>query len=280
MPEHVKLEDIPGKLGIQKGSHLFISSDIKRLFWEAVQNGEGAGPGRFIDGFKKTVGEEGTLAFPTYNWDFCSGKAFDYRKTKCRTGALGAAALKRKDFVRTRHPIYSFAVWGKYAGELAAMENTDSFGEDSPFAFFREKRFINIIADVTYQRCFTYVHYVEERTGAPYRYIKEFTAPYIDGEGREDLRTYSMFVRDLGMDVRVTIDPMEEVFLREGVERTEVVNGVLFRILDLWRADPFIEEDVRENKSRRLCTYAGQEEGGSGALEIMKSKTLTTEDKL
>ena len=256
--QYVKMEQIPGKLGIKRGENLFISSDMRRLLGKSLEHEKRADLNGFIDSFKKAVGENGTIVIPTYNWDFCSGTAFDHRNTRCRTGILGTAALKRADFVRTKHPIYSFAVWGKHGKRLAEMENQDSFGADSPFAFMREEGFTNIIIDVSFQQCFTYVHYVEQRTGVPYRYLKEFTADYIDGDGKKTERTYSMFVRDLDMDVRVTIDPMEEVFLREGAQRTEMINDVMFRIVDLGKADVLIEEDIRRNGCGRICRYKGQ----------------------
>lgn len=260
MSQYIKMEQIPEKLGIKRGENLFISSDMRRLLRKCLEQERKADLDGFINGLQSAVGSEGTIMIPTYNWDFCSGKTFDYKNTQCKTGILGTETLKRKDFIRTLHPIYSFAVWGKHAHKLAEMENTDSFGPDSPFAFMREEDFTNIIIDVPFQHSFTYAHYVEERTGiVPYRYIKQFTAKYIDRDGRESERTYSMFVRDLDMDVKVTIDPMEEIFLGEGAQKTIPINDSVFRIINLRKADVLIERDIRENGCRRICTYMGQD---------------------
>ncbi len=260
MSKYTPLKDIPEKLGIKKNTNLFISSDTTQLLWKCFENEGTNDLNQLLDSLQGQTGTGGTIVIPTYNWDFCSGKTFDYKNTRCKTGALGVTALKREDFIRTQHPIYSFAVWGNYAQRLAQMENADAFGNDSPFAFLRKMDFINIIIDVSYQHCFTYVHYVEERTGiVPYRYIKNFTANYINAQGESSERTYSMFVRDLSLDVRVTINPMEEVFLSQGAQKTVEINGIIFRILNLRKADALIEKDIRENRSRRLCTYIGQD---------------------
>lgn len=85
------------------------------------------------------VGAEGTLLFHTFFWSFCHGGTFDYDKTLGETGILSNRALKRLDFIRTQHPIYSFAVWGKDARYLAALNNVDAFAHDSPFEYMYQK---------------------------------------------------------------------------------------------------------------------------------------------
>lgn len=261
MEKYTNIADIPKQLGLQRGDVLLISSDVRRLVFEAMSQGDSTDLNSFLEGFMDVVGTEGTILIPTYNWDFCKGKTFDYRTTPCKTGSLGKIALKRADFIRTKHPIYSFAVWGKDADRLYRMENTDSFGQDSPFAYLKEKGAKNLFIDVTYQNSFTYVHYVEEWEGnVPYRYCKDFTAGYIDEQGMESVRTYSMFVRDLDRDVQVTIDPMESVFAEDQAVKQYTINDIPFRMLDLGKAYQLIREDIVNNKSRRLCSYIGQDE--------------------
>ena len=118
---------IPSVLKIEKGDVVLLTSDITDLFLQCQDNGEILDVNILLDHFKEAVGEEGTLLIPTYNWGFCQGKPFDYKKTPSKTGAIGNAALRRKDFIRTKHPIYSFAVWGKDADKLVAMDNIESW---------------------------------------------------------------------------------------------------------------------------------------------------------
>lgn len=258
--EYVQLKNIARCLDIDKGDTLLVSSDLKRLLFQCLEHGDSTDPNVFLESLMDAVGCKGTLLFPVFNWDFCKGVTFDYLRTPGRTGSLGKAALKREDFVRTRHPIYSFAVWGKDAGKLYEMENRDSFGQDSPFAYLREVRAKNLFIDVSYQDSFTFAHYTEEWEGkVPYRYVKEFTAGYIDGQGKEEERTYSMFVRDLDLNVYVTIDPMEAQFKQAGAVQAYGINGVDFRLLDLGKAYELMKEDILHNRSRNLCTYDGQD---------------------
>lgn len=260
MSAYIPLKDYAKHLDIHLGDTIFISSDVIRPLADARLNRQKANINNLLDGFIEAVGPDGTIILPTYNWDFCKGQTFDYYKTPGMTGSLGKAALKRSDFKRTRHPIYSFAVYGKYQDLLCNMDNKDSFGMDSPFAFLHEHKVTNYIIDVTPNHCFTFAHFVEEQSGVvKHRYIKDFTADYIDENGNKEKRTYSMFVRDLDLDVCSCFDPMEQDLLDNGIEKITHINSSAIRIIDMARAYERIMLDIVSNRSRKLCTYKGQE---------------------
>ena len=50
-------------------------------------------------------------------------------------GSMGSFALKRKDFRRTKNPIYSFAVTGKDKDYLCNLNHNNCFDFDSPFGY-------------------------------------------------------------------------------------------------------------------------------------------------
>lgn len=248
------------QLGVREGDVLFVSSDITRLIWNIQYvTTEEISVNMIIDAFQGIIGINGTLIFPTYNWGFCKGETWNYHKTKCLTGALGIVALKRADFKRTQHPIYSFAVWGKDQELLCNMTNTSSFGADSPFAYFEHQQAKNLIIDVPLNHCFTFVHYVEQQSGiATYRYEKNFTAGYVDRDGNESIRTYSMFVRDLDLDVENILEPIEQQMLGENVAKRATVYGVPITLIDMRKSRDLILEDIINNRSRKICKYIGQ----------------------
>jgi aminoglycoside 3-N-acetyltransferase len=90
--EYTPYEQIASKLNIRPGAVFLVSSDILNLAACARAHGERFDRYKFIDSLLRAVGESGTVLFPTYNWDFCRGIAFDHKNTPCRTGALGSAA--------------------------------------------------------------------------------------------------------------------------------------------------------------------------------------------
>ncbi|NLG05924.1 MAG: AAC(3) family N-acetyltransferase [Clostridia bacterium] len=260
MAEYIKLKDIMNQFSFQKGDGIFLTSDVKQLLYSCIEHDDDTDLNVLLDSLIEIIGEEGTIVIPTFNWDFCKGIDFDYAKTPCKTGSIGKIALKRSDFKRTKHPIYSFAVWGKGQEELCAMDNKSSFGADSPFTYVTKHHFKNLLIDKDCQHSFVYVHYVEEQVGITYRYIKDFTANYTDENRVTQKRTYSMNVRDLSKDVFITIYPLEEDFIKAGVSKRYVINEIGYKVIDLAGAYPIIADDVKNNRSRKISTYIGQED--------------------
>ena len=171
---------------------------------------------------------------------------------------MGQVAMKRPDFKRTKHPIYSFAVCGKDQELLCNMNNITSFGPDSPFAYLEKVKARNIIIDVPYNHCFTFMHYIEQKTGVSYRYEKTFSVDYTDEKGVKNLRSYSMYVRDLDMDVVNDMTKMGELFETKGISSVQIINGIEFKNVDLAPCAPLIENDIRFNRSKNICRFKGQ----------------------
>lgn len=245
--------------GIKKGDTLFVSSDVTMLLYKFHKNKEMLNLNDFIDFLQSLVGKNGNIIFPTYNWDFCSGKSFDYHKTPSMTGSLTNIALKRKDFKRTKHPIYSFAVWGKDKDYLTSLDYVDSFGGESIFAWFEMVKAKNIFINVPYVNSATFIHHIEQKNSVNYRYIKDFTANYIDKNGNNSQKTYSMFVRYLDKNVETLIEPMHEIFVKHKAVTESKFYDSTFRILDMPKAYKLVEEDIKYNNARRLASYNGQE---------------------
>lgn len=261
MGDHVKLKELAYKLHLNKGDNVYVTSDVKQLLYDCMQNGDDTDLNILIDGIIDIIGNDATLVFPTFNWAFCKGEAYDHFKTPCKTGSLGKIALKRDDFARTKHPIYSFAVWGKDKEALCALNNKSSFGPDSPFEFMVSHGYRNLFIDKDTQHSFVFVHYAEESNGpVPYRYLKDFTADYTDESGNTRKATYSMNVRNLGMNVENTILPLEDEFIEKGIEDRFYINGIEYKIIELKESYPIMAGDVINNRSRRICSYIGQDD--------------------
>ncbi|GHT66651.1 aminoglycoside 3'-phosphotransferase [Spirochaetia bacterium] len=253
---YVPFREALGNMEISRGDILMVTSDITRLMMLQKTNEKSLDTNPLIDALQTLVGEEGTLLFPTYNWNFCKGQPFDYYKTPSQTGFFSKVALQRKDFKRTRHPIYSFAVWGKYKDFLCSLENIESFGSDSPFDFLYKQHGKNLIIDV--KSVFTFKLYVEESVGVPYRYIKNFTALYTDELSNCSEKTYSMYVRNLEMDADSDVQLYMDDLKCEGIAKENMINGVSFLMVDLYRAFDVLRNDILYNRSRKIASYKGQ----------------------
>ena len=246
------INDFIDKLNIEKGSILLLTENSLTLLMTMKKIDKTFSFNAFIDKLIEKLGKEGTLLIQTFDWRFCNGKKFDILKSKSQTSFLGNTALKRDDFIRTQHPIYSFAVTGKYKDELANLNNIGAFDKNSPFAFIYTKKAKMMIIDIPLQNSFTFVHHVEDIEQVNYRYNKSFTSKYIDGKGIENNKTYDMYVRDIENNVLTYIQPLEKLLIDNNAMDIYTVNELVIRDIDLYRAYHIIEDDIRNNNAKSL----------------------------
>lgn len=247
------LREVIRKLGVSNGDIVYVASNIT-LFMHVARKQYGVQTDEdkekflncFIDILKEFVTESGTLLFPTYTWTFCRDHFFDRRQTKSEVGALNNWILEeRKDFVRTKHPIYSFMVWGKDKQYLTELDNEDSWGIGSPFEYLYHNKAKMLLLDVHLRQCFTFMHYVEECIKVPFRYFKNFRGRYVDTDGSETERSYTMFVRDL--DIESDINEPDSMLIEPGVMKESVWNGIKLRLVDLAASYEIYSKDLLEN---------------------------------
>lgn len=240
------------KLHIKEGETLLMTANTMKLLRKIKKRNREFSLDVLLDKIIKKLGKEGTLIIQTFNWDFCELKEYDIINSKSKTGSLGTVALKRKDFERTNHPIYSFAVTGKYKKELKSLNNKGAFDEESPFNFMLEKKAKMIIIDLPLQHSFTFVHYVEEMQGVHYRYNKSFTSHYINDKGIGSIRTYDMYVRDIQNGVLTHIEPLEKLFYEKHIMSTCTFDEINIKLIDLDKAYEMIKNEIINNDAKNL----------------------------
>lgn len=242
---------------IKQGDIVYVVSDVLQLSLVCREHGVKPDLNRFIDSILEKVGPEGTVLIPTFHWGFCKGETFDVKKTVSKTGALGNAALKRADFKRSKHPIYSFVIWGKDQEQLTQMDPKDAFGPGTIFEYMHQNNAKALVIGLPTMSGLTFCHYVEQCVGVPYRYLKDFTAGYIDENGVETQKTYSMYVRDLEMDPR-HIDgfrPLGDILEQLNVSVSYQMNGIGFHVVDLPAMYEVTRIDIEHNDSRNMYVY-------------------------
>lgn len=258
-------------LGVKKGDILYFSSDLQKMLFILkfnydfdVQLDVDNLFNALVNCLQEIVGEEGTLLFPVFTWNICRGISFDYLNTLGETGTLqNWILLNRKDFKRTTHPIYSFMVWGKDAGELLAMQNQESFGSDSPFQYLYDKHATQILFDVDAVNSLTFTHFVEQVIKVPFRHNKFFFCEYVDAYGKKEKRNYSMFVRDLD---RCGAPKFTTSFILEknAAKQTKFFDCSV-TLIDLVAFFDVIQDDYLNNNSKNISVFLNGYEPVVGA---------------
>ncbi len=263
-------------IGVQPGDMVYVASDITNLLFIAKQEcgvkikDRDGFLDEFVNTLQEVVGEDGTLLFPVFSWDFCRGKGFDYYNTMGEVGALNNWILKnRKDFIRTKHPMYSFMVWGKNAHRLAAMTNQDAWGDAGPFTYLRDNDGKQLFFDIEAHQGITFGHYVEQCVDVPYRHPKYFFGDYTDKYGITEKRCYSMYVRDL--DVIQEISVTNDYLIANKVASRTTFEGLDLTYCDLANTYTLLYNDMKNNKGANSLKFENYE------LDWNKAKTIPFE---
>jgi aminoglycoside 3-N-acetyltransferase len=185
------------KSGIQKGDNLLFHLDTRRTFFYFKKKYINFEVDNFFDSLLEIILPEGTIAFPTFNFDFNKGVTFDYLNTPSRMGSLTEHARLSKLSYRTLNPVYSFSIIGKIKKKFQGIDNISWYSKDSPFHIFNELNFKIFILDLEDNDSMTFLHYCEEFFQVNYRYYKNFSGYYIDGDKKKFFKTYKGYVRKL-----------------------------------------------------------------------------------
>jgi len=235
---------------IKKNDRLLISSNLLPLLNKYKEKNKNFDHNIFLESLISKVGKDGTILIPSFNFDFCSGKTYDYNNSSPTTGALARIALKRNDFKRTIHPIHSFLVFGKDQKYLCNLKNISSFGPDSPFNYMHKNEVKNFVIGINYKRTLTIDHYCEEVVGVDYRFLKEFKSFYINEKREKKIKSYKMYVRKNPEEsIETGINSILDDFLiKKNAYKNYNINNVEFNLVNLKIAADVLINDLKNNK--------------------------------
>ena len=219
-----KLSDRWSCSGIEKGDTVLLHSNIRRLLFDLKSKGIKPDIKLIIDSFLDSIGTNGTLLIPLFNFDFTIGETFDINSTPSKMGILTEFFKKNYNIIRTGHPIYSFGVIGCEDKKFLNVNNYSGYGSDSPFGILKDLNGKIAILDLDDQHSMTFYHYIEEINNVNYRYFKKFSGDYIDRNHIKDKKTYCLFVRDIEKGVKTHVNPAGELLWKEGLYKGDKPN--------------------------------------------------------
>lgn len=188
----------------------------------------------------------GTLAVPTFNFAFARGEPYDPKTTPSRgMGAFSEYVRLLPGALRTSHPMQSLTVIGCHAADLANRDTSSAFDPGSAYERLLELDFKLLLLGADIQAV-SMLHYSEQRFNVPYRYWKDFTGPVNTPAGWQT-HAYRMFVRDLGIDPKIELYPVQNMLKARGQWCSQALNyGCISscRLVDFTAAvDEFLRRD-------------------------------------
>jgi amino acid adenylation domain-containing protein len=146
------------------------------------------------------VAQRVTIALPAYTLSFTSRRDIDLERDPSESGVTSSHVIRALGGLRTRHPVYSFAVIGPDAKLLAGIDwaKRSPFGNDSIFGWFSAKKTKYVLFGT---RALAHVHRCEYMAQVPYM---SFT--YVEGLIRDDEGTRRGGAQVYARDIPETID--------------------------------------------------------------------------
>jgi aminopeptidase-like protein/aminoglycoside N3'-acetyltransferase len=129
---------------------------------------------------REVIGPEGTMLLPAFSFSFYRNESFDAQTTPCIQGAWSSSQEFIEYFrhlpgvVRSADPIFSVAGLGPNAQKLLTGLPSTSYGKDCLYERLIKSEGIICGIGVGLAEA-SFVHYVEEAVGVPFRYKKLFT---------------------------------------------------------------------------------------------------------
>ena len=208
------VEALNSNVPVKKGQVVMVHSSYKAL------GGLVEGPNGVIEALLEYVNEDGTLLIPTFNFTSWSNEHYyDILETPSEMGVITEFARARNEFKRTEHPMYSFAIHGKYQRKFLNTLSLTTMGENSVFSLFHELNGLIISIGLDYNDSFTLLHHVELSAKATHRRVKDFAGIYLDENREASLRKYQMYVR-ASSKFKTFVNPAMEKMESEGVIKT------------------------------------------------------------
>ncbi len=187
-----------------------------------------------------------TVVLPTFNLhSWTEGHYFSLAETRSEMGIISELARKDSRFIRTRHPIYSFAVAGHKKGNynIWSQQNNNSFGPSTVFDYLCEKKALMISIGLHWNNTFTMTHHAERLEEVDYRRQKIFAGIYVTQQEIE-LLAFGMMVRKPRVltDIR---QAMEKLVKWGTIKEIQIGDAVVH----LARADKFVEAVIQVVKN-------------------------------
>ncbi len=168
------------KIGIKKGDTVYLGINLGKSFTffkdEIFQNTSlnkvrEKSSKLIFKSIAEHLGSDGTIICPTFSFYFIKEKKFNVNKSKSDLGYFENFFLRQKNIVRSIHPIYSIAIWGKNK-KIINPCGVFSFGANSPFSNFLKYKvkFLNI--GIEWKNTCTYLHHIEHLNGINHRFYK------------------------------------------------------------------------------------------------------------
>lgn len=215
------------KAGLKRGDDLFVHSELKSFGKINPKVSRDQFLSSFLTPLLTSVGKTGTVIMPTFSYSYCNNEIFDVKNTPSHVGILSEYFRTRPHVKRSLDPIFSSAAIGPKSNYYTHV-GTDCFGKASIFEKLHQKNTKIVFIGETFD--ITFLHYIEQKFGVPYRFIKIFSGK----TRRKNIlkrRKYSYNVRPLDNSVIYDLERVGDYLIKKGVVKTVKLGNSKIRVV-------------------------------------------------
>ena len=182
------------QVGVETGDMVF--SHIRLLGYPEEGDTLEAACSVIKDAFLEVLGAHGTCLIPAFSYTYCKKEVYDPRETPSDVGPFTNYFRQLPGVHRSLDPIFSVAGIGPGVEEFLADLPHDCFGPDCVYdrLLKRGGKICNVGVGI---RTITFIHYVEQMIGVPYRFNKLFTGQTRNERGVLEDQSWNFSVRVL-----------------------------------------------------------------------------------
>jgi len=171
-----------------------------------------------MSGVQKSLGPKGTFIVPTYSYSFMNDDIFDPSTTPSTVGPFTEFFRQHDNVVRSYDPLFSVAAMGPKAKNLISDLPATSFGEGCVYDRLLQQNalIVNIGLNIEY---LTFLHFVERKWGATYRFDKQFSGTVLRN-GKLEKAAWTYFVRILNDNTVPNLKHFRDLAKKRGLLKT------------------------------------------------------------
>lgn len=211
-----RVNDITNALkqaGIEKGDSVFVHPDLKSFGKVNNTITRQEFLGSFFKSLSDAVGTGGNIIMPTFSYSFCENEIYEPKKTPSKVGVLTEYFRKCECVKRSMDAILSVAALGPDKDYFTEV-GVNCFGERSIFEKLYERNVKIVFLGDNFDM--TYLHFIEQLHGVPYRFIKEFSGK-IKQENTLEEFVYYYSVRSRDMNVVYDLEGIADFLESKGI---------------------------------------------------------------
>ena len=174
------------------------------IFTQVIGNSKNEKISNFWIFIKEYFNKKGTVIVPSFTYCLTNNKVYNSTKTPGKLGLFSESFRKLKFTKRTNHPIFSMSFFGSQSKDIMKTSNNTCFGKNSLFEYLHKRNAKLLCLGCSYNES-TYTHYIEEKLGIKYRYLKKFKGfHFINGKKKKIETNY--FVRNLNYFISTKVN--------------------------------------------------------------------------